>query len=334
MLCSRRSLLTLLKYSFPVLQQSTSRSYSSLSVPSLTIAWRSRLVQCSSSVVSHRYFCSIKFSQHLEYFSVSSEPHFEKNGSMCVTERSCESPRPLVLLMVWLMSKHAHITKYTNFYNSLGVDVLKVRISPLELLQPTKGSQMVAGKVLEFLHQNPAHSPVLVHGFSVGCYLFCEALVQIEQDLDTHGPLLERFVGQIWDSGVDIYAIPDGVSKIASNKATQQLIKRSVQWMLKVRHDSATVHYEKASKMLNEAYLRVPGLFLFSDKDSISTPAMNAYVCDNWTRMGIPVYSKCFSGSPHVAHFSRHPSEYKAQVTQFLHAVGFLQHQHKVSAAV
>jgi hypothetical protein len=41
--------------------------------------------------------------------------------------------------------------------------------------------------------------------------------------------------------------------------------------------------------MLNEAYLKKPGLFLFSDNDSISTPDMNAFVLNNWTKMGVPV---------------------------------------------
>ncbi|XP_018007698.1 uncharacterized protein LOC108665453 isoform X2 [Hyalella azteca] len=234
--------------------------------------------------------------------------------------------------MVWLMSKDVHIQKYVKFYNSLGVDVLKVRISPLETLNPTKGSQLVAGKFLEFLHKNPSQTPIVVHGFSVGCYLFCEGLVQIDRNFTQHGHLLDRFVGQIWDSGVDIYAIPDGLSKIARSKASQKLIKHYVEWYLRFRYDSATVHYERASKMLNEAYLKKPGLFLFSDNDSISTPDMNAFVLNNWTKMGIPVYSKCFTGSPHVGHFFRHPSAYKEEVTNFLHTVGFLRLHEKHEA--
>lgn len=41
--------------------------------------------------------------------------------------------------------------------------------------------------------------------------------------------------------------------------------------------------------MLNEAFLTKPGLFLFSDSDSVSTPEMNAYVINNWAAKGIPV---------------------------------------------
>lgn len=50
--------------------------------------------------------------------------------------------RPLTLLFCWLMAKERHVRKYAQFYTNLGIDVLKVRISPFDLLRPTKGSQV------------------------------------------------------------------------------------------------------------------------------------------------------------------------------------------------
>ena len=49
-----------------------------------------------------------------------------------------------------------------------------------------------------------------------------DVLFQVEKDFDRHGVLMDRFVGQIWDSAVDIYGIPNGVSKAITNNKTLQ----------------------------------------------------------------------------------------------------------------
>lgn len=40
------------------------------------------------------------------------------------------------------MAKERHVRKYAQLYTNLGIDVLKVRVSPFDLLRPTKGSQV------------------------------------------------------------------------------------------------------------------------------------------------------------------------------------------------
>lgn len=52
------------------------------------------------------------------------------------------SDRPLAIIMAWLMSKDSHLKKFVRLYNDLGFDVLKCRISPFDLIRPTKGSQV------------------------------------------------------------------------------------------------------------------------------------------------------------------------------------------------
>lgn len=50
--------------------------------------------------------------------------------------------RPLTLLFCWLMAKEKHIRKYAKMYTNMGMDVLKIRVSPFDLLRPTKGTQV------------------------------------------------------------------------------------------------------------------------------------------------------------------------------------------------
>ena len=54
--------------------------------------------------------------------------------------------------MCWLMSKDSHVKKFATFYTDLGFDVLKIRISPFDLLRPEKGSQVsYLKKLCDFL---------------------------------------------------------------------------------------------------------------------------------------------------------------------------------------
>lgn len=60
----------------------------------------------------------------------------------------------------------------------------------------------------------------------------------------------------------------------------------SYRWYLKIQYDTATVHYERASQKMHQNFVGVPGLFLFSDNDPVSTPEMNARVYKKWEAKG------------------------------------------------
>lgn len=91
---------------------------------------------------------------------------------------------PLVLIMSWLMAKERHLKKYAGIYLELGFDVMVVHLTPWQLLWPTKGAQIVAGDVVKFLDSNSSYAPIVVHGFSVGAYLFGEVLLKIASNFD------------------------------------------------------------------------------------------------------------------------------------------------------
>lgn len=271
-----------------------------------------------------RDFHSRKFSRNVEFFTASDVP-LPKNTMQVATSLSSDE-RPLTLLFCWLMAKERHIRKYAQFYTNMGIDVLKVRISPFDLLRPTKGSQIAADQVLNFLHANPSHGPLMIHGLSVGAYVFMEVLGKIEQDMEKHGHLLNRFVGQIWDSAVDMYGIPDGVPRaITNNISLQRNIKKYLLWYLRAHYNTATVHYERASAKMHENFLGAPGLIFFSNSDPVSTPEMNAVVYKKWEAKNIPVYTRCWKDSPHVSHYLRYRKEYEAEVLAFMERVGMIE---------
>ncbi|XP_045601040.1 uncharacterized protein [Procambarus clarkii] len=277
------------------------------------------------SLIHTRDFHSKKFSRNVEFFTASDDV-LANTSSMKVSSASSKHDRPLTLLFCWLLAREKHIRKYAQLHTNMGFDVLKIRISPFDLLRPTKGSQVAADQVLKFLHANPSYNTLLIHGLSVGGYVAMELMVKIQNDMQKHGHLLNRFVGQVWDSAVDIDGIPDGVPRaVTNNQSLQRNIKKYLLWYMKVQYSTATIHYERASAKMHENFVGVPSLFFFSENDPVSTPEMNAKVYKKWEDRNFPVYVKCWKDSTHVSHYLKHRREYEDEVVAFLERVGVIE---------
>ncbi|KAL7645701.1 UNVERIFIED_CONTAM: hypothetical protein RMT77_002578 [Armadillidium vulgare] len=231
-----------------------------------------------------------KCSVHIHSFTrnmqlISNDKVSEINGLEVLDPRV--NSRPLTLLYTWMLAKDKHVIKYSKFYLDRGIEVLRVRLSLFDLLRPTKGSQVVAEQMLQFLHANPNFGPLTVHGFSAGGYLFCESMVKIVDNMDLHGPLLKRFVGQIWDSVGDIYQIPYGLPRaVTSNEVLQRSMEKYLRWYMNFNYETATRHYERSSEMMHENTLNVPGLFIFSKVDPVSDESVNMPVVRKWEKNG------------------------------------------------
>lgn len=278
---------------------------------------------CATIVLARDYH-SYKLSKHTEFFTASDVPI--PKDTIEVAKILSTKDRPLTLLFCWLMAKDRHIRKYADFYNRQGIDVLGVKVSPFEVLRPTKGVQLVADEVLDFLHANPSHTPMVIHGLSVGAYMFGEVMVKMKSDMEKHGPLLNRFVGQVWDSGVDLQGIPEGLpTSLTSHEGLRASMKKYLEWYMRLKYKTATVHYESASVLIHENFLNTPALVMFSNRDPISTPSMNAYIYRKWEAKGLPVYTKCFNGSPHVSHYMMHRKEYEETILAFMEKVGMVE---------
>ena len=55
----------------------------------------------------------------------------------------------------------------------------------------------MASDILKFLDQNKSYSQVMLHGFSVGGYLWGEVMVQMAHNMDQYQHVLDRIVGQV-----------------------------------------------------------------------------------------------------------------------------------------
>ncbi|KAF2348269.1 Protein of unknown function DUF829 TMEM53, partial [Trinorchestia longiramus] len=235
------------------------------------------------------------------------------------------SSRRLVLMYAWLTSKRHHVRKYASLFTELGMDVVTVKITGMDLMQPTSGTQVVAQQVMDFLATNTQYTRVLVFGFSVGAYGFSEAAKMINE-IPEYNNIRQRLVGHIWDSPVDLPNMPIGVATtVTANEKIQRYVTSCVDWFLRTRHDVATRHYLAAANYFYLCPVDGPGLYMYSSCDPLSPVDGNDSIVRKWVELGYDVTTKVFKDTPHCANFSKYPSEYRRLILQFLEKVNFLQ---------
>ncbi|XP_056631456.1 uncharacterized protein LOC130441692 [Diorhabda sublineata] len=265
--------------------------------------------------IQTRFLSSVELTKNLSIISN------EKINSK-ITDLKIEQPqdKPLLIMLSWLMAKKRYIYKYADIYLNQGFDVLNININPWQLMWPTNGSQVVAKDILKFLEANPSYDRLVVHGFSVGAYVWSEALVHMSTERQRYQGIIDRIAGQIWDSSADVTELSIGVpvAVFPNNKVLQNTFKQYILYHLKKFNKSATVHYVRASQMYHTNIVHAPAQIFISKTDPIGTEESNRRAKDNWENMGIRVNWKCWDKSPHVGHFRAHPEEYKAELEKFL----------------
>lgn len=201
--------------------------------------------------------------------------------------------KPLVLMLSWLLAKQKHLAKYAKLYVDQGYDVCVVSITPWQLMWPVKGTQLVAQDVVNFLYNNEAYSKILIHGFSVGGYMMGECNVHMARDMEKYKPLLDRFIGQIWDSAADISEIHVGVPKaiFPRNPTMQGALTKYMLYHMKTFHEPATIHYIRSSQMFHGNLVHAPALFFVSKSDPVGAEQSNMRVREDWESIGIKVRS-------------------------------------------
>jgi len=230
--------------------------------------------------------------------------------------------RPLSVLLCWLMAKNNAVNKYANFYLEKGFDVMTVRITPTQLLLPTKTNRIVETELLPLLASSD-HPKSIVHGFSVGGYVFAQML-RIAHEQPEYNPVIAKMVGQIWDSVVDVQGTAIGVSKsvFPNSRLAQKLLKDYIDAHMKLMYGVSTKHYYQAHDYFYDRPLKAPALFLNSFNDPISPMDVIQGLQQVWIRGGLKVSTKAWENTPHVGHMQRHPDEYKKAVNQFLSNIG------------
>ncbi|CAK1588970.1 unnamed protein product [Parnassius mnemosyne] len=220
--------------------------------------------------------------------------------------------RPICIMINWLLARQKHVMKYASLYLNQGFDVISVSCTPWQLIWPIKGSQLVAADLVKLMSANENGQPMVVHGFSVGGYIWGEVCAQIMKNRELYQPVVDRITAQVWDSAADITEITVGVpmAVFPKNNIMQKTLKAYMEYHLKTFHDVATTHYIRSSQLFHTNLCRAPALFLLSQSDPVGAESSNRAVYDSWCKMGIKCTWQCWDRSPHVQHFIKHREEY------------------------
>lgn len=229
------------------------------------------------------------------------------------------SERRLVVLLSWLEAKEKHIEKYREFYLHRGFDVLNVKTSPWDLLLPNYGAKKISEDFVRFMIEKQ-YSNVVLHGFSVGGYMFGRFLLEIDQlNEEMRRKLLNSIRGLVFDSLVPFEGTCYGVANsITRNKLAAKAIEQLLRFYLLVGHNVATKYYLEASDKVWGGPLRCPSLFLMSRDDKISDHKIVERLASVWSELGIDCQKMLVDSSPHVQLFSKHHDQYVQRVGDFL----------------
>lgn len=279
--------------------------------------------------ISQRRLSSLHISKNLELISknkISSDiANFKLNATL---------DKPLVILLSWLLAKRKHVFKFADYYITHGFDVLKVNITPWQMLWPTKGSQVIANEVATFLDKNSTCTPLIIHGFSVGGYQWGEVLVRFSQEPQRFQHILDRIIGQVWDSAADISEISYGfpMALFPKNQVLQNAMKQYILYHMRTFDKVATCHYVRSSQLFHSNMVKAPALFFLSKTDPVGAEKSNFRLKEDWENLGIKVYWQCWDTSPHVGHYQRHRKEYLEKLETFLYEINALTCSTKLQA--
>jgi alpha/beta superfamily hydrolase len=281
------------------------------------------LICLKSEYPTHqRQLSTKKLTPTITFLTNSETPIKSVKGNPSKWEHSSEG-RPLTIMLCWLMAKNNAVNKYANFYLDKGFDVMTVRITPAQLLLPTSANRVIKDELMPLL-KNCDHKQSLIHGFSVGGYVFAQMLRLAHEQPEQYKEVVQKMVGQIWDSVVDVQGTAIGVSKsvFPNSPFPQKLLKDYIDFHMKAMYKVSTKHYYVSHEYFYDRPLHAPALFLNSQNDPISPVEVIEAVQKVWSSNGIRVTQKLWPNTPHVGHMQRHPEEYKKTVTDFLTNIG------------
>lgn len=278
-----------------------------------------------------RMLSSHYVSKNIEFLTQDNQVTSSKN---IIQNANVANDRPLLVVLTWLLSKRQHVMKFVNLYMEQGFDVAVVSLTPRQLLWPKVGSRLVAADLLTFLKRNESYQRILLHGFSVGGYMWGEALDIMESNKDKYSGIADRIVGQVWDSIADVSEIPIGfpIAVFPKNKLMQKLVRTLLEYHMKRNYEESIQYYIRSSQVFRSSSIRVPALLFVSKTDPVGTVSSNLSLRDDWESAGIKTYVKIFEESPHVAHFYKYPKEYVAELYTFLQRLNFIRNEEKIKA--
>ena len=90
--------------------------------------------------------------------------------------------------------------------------------------------QVISKDILTFCGNNQHYGTTVLHGFSVGAYVWGQLLVHMSEHPEKYQYMHRMMVGQIWDSIVDVEGVVQGVggAVFPNNRLLKNLLESYV----------------------------------------------------------------------------------------------------------
>jgi len=228
--------------------------------------------------------------------------------------------RSVCIIFCWLNAELKGVKNYAKFYTDNGFDVVAVRFNVLDVLLPRRLEEVIKHELIPLLLL-VKYEKTVVHGFSVGGYVWSRLIKNMELDLT--GKVAEFFKTircTIWDSVVDLNYCKKGIgfTIFPNSKVLRHVLVILVDLYMKVFYNSCTKYLEEGNYYAYCKPMPVPSLLIYSDTDFISPEELNIRLRRSWESFGVPCRSKSFIGTKHVLHMKAYPLEYLSELKKFL----------------
>ncbi|XP_077988439.1 transmembrane protein 53-like [Glandiceps talaboti] len=231
--------------------------------------------------------------------------------------------KPLVILLGWLGATTKALQKFHPFYTKRNCDILTIRPQPSHFLWPPKASSFSL-ELLKYLEEHHLNRPLIIHGFSIGCYMFAMLLVELSKKPE-YAHLLQQVQGQVYDSVVvgGLKQMAVGVSNsIHRNGAVRATITTSLMTYFSLTSKVTVENYDKGIEAFKNSPVRAPYLFFYCLTDPMCDPDSLDSVMTSLKGHGYDVNYKCWPKSIHAQHLKNYPEEYEEILENFLDKIG------------
>lgn len=240
------------------------------------------------------------------------------------------SERKMAVLFGWVNSQEKHLSKYASMYHARGVDTLLVLPKAAHVVNPELGMVDAAHRVLR-LAEESGDAPLIIHGFSVGGFLYgqmlrCSPSAPLAHRRDCPDGVspdwAARVAAQVFDSPVDFEGVPHGLSMAVFGQGlAQRLTETAIALYLALRADLAA-EYVASSTTFKAMPVRAPALVVYSGEDDIADAGRIEEVMAGWQAGGLRVSGLRMDSSEHVQHLRTNGDVYKAAVNDLLDRAG------------